>query len=137
MRVLDLVRYDVLDLTADRYVTYAALLDHCCLQEVVRVKSDLVVQENNKLAGEPLFHFLPRLTDVLAFAPFELDNKLLGFLRIVIAPDDQVFLIHALELFPISLHFGEGRFEDRVDCSIWTICEAKLLIRTKMVIQWA
>ena len=105
--MLDLVRYDVLDLTADRYVTYAALLDHCRLQEVVRVKSDLVVQENNKLAGEPLFHFLPRLTNFFAFAPFELDNKLLGFLRIVIAPDDQVFLIHALELFPIRLHFGE------------------------------
>lgn len=72
------------------------------------VESNLVVQEDNPLAREPLANLCFRLADNIStrLAHLELDGELLGLCRVVVAPNHEVFIGYAFELLSVGVDLG-------------------------------
>ena len=72
------------------------------------VESNLIVQEDDPLAGEPLTNLLLRLAlnTCTLLAHLELYGKLLGLCRVVVAPDHEVFIGNAFELLSVGVNLG-------------------------------
>ena len=71
------------------------------------IESNLIVKEDNPLAGEPLTNLFIRLADDIStrLAHLELYGELLGLCRVVVAPNHEVFLVYTLELLLVSVEF--------------------------------
>ena len=92
----DLERMDIAHLSANRNVQESAFLDFGGIQEVFRVKLDLVEDEDEELAREPFFDIFRRLAVWLILAHLEPDGDLLGSCRLVVSVDDSILRAHAL-----------------------------------------
>ena len=105
LRLLKLERVRVADLATNGYVYDSTFLDFGVIQEIHRVEPDLIVEEHNEFALEPLLYVFMTLTVRLTLAYFEPDCQLLAFRRGVIAVDDPVLRVHALEFLLVGLDF--------------------------------
>ena len=103
MDLLNLVRDQLPDLAANRYVLNTGLLCNRVFEVVLLVESRLVVKQDDVLASKPLSYVLLTLT-TRPLAHLKLDRQLLAFCRVVITPDDQVLSIHALEFLSEGLY---------------------------------
>ena len=79
MCLLKLERVGITDLTTNGYVYDSAFLDFGVFQVIHMVKPDLIVEEYNELALEPLSYVFLTLAIRFALAHFEPDRQLLGF----------------------------------------------------------
>ena len=98
-RLLDFERDDLPRLTTHWDVRDASLLNQRFIMKETSIEANLIPEENDELARQPLSNFLLGLTVGVSVAHFELHCDLLRFLRVVITPNLHVFIIDTFEFF--------------------------------------
>ncbi len=118
-------------------------MDRRSFKESLRIEPNLVVKKDDKFAPEPLCNVLFFLTSntfkslLLIITHLKLDRNLLGFRRVIVAPDYEILAWDALELFLPSFDFRLRTLKDRVDRGIYIsiFVDSKLGIRALMRIE--
>ena len=130
-RLLQLKRHNLPTLRTDWDVLDAGLFDLSCFVKVVRVETNLGVQQDNEFAFQKVerFFFCLAIVALCIITKSEFNGDLLRFGRVVVPVDEEFVLIHALEFFLISRDLGGGSCEDRV---LDIVREAQLLVAAPM-----
>ena len=84
------------------------------LKVLFRLKGNLVVQQQDVLAFEPLPNLLFRLAVVMAFTHLVFDSELLRCNRVVITPDNQALLAHTFKLLLVQVYMGQACLLNRI-----------------------
>ena len=103
-RLLQLKRHNLPTLRTDWDVLDAGLLDLSCFEKVVWVETNLGVQQDNVFAFQKVerFFFCLAIVALCIITKSEFNRDLLRFSRVIVAVDEKIVLIDALEFFPIS-----------------------------------
>ena len=114
---MDLERNDFLILARDWYVLYARLFYSGIREVLFAVKADLIVEDDNVFAFDPLPDIFLALT-AFTLTLFETHDELLSLSRVVVSPYLQLVTIDAPEFVSEGRHFGlrvgDERKHDRV-----------------------
>lgn len=134
VRSLDLEERGCARLRTQGKVHQTTFLDNLRLRRVLRVHSDLVAEQRNELAREPVLDVLIRLAEVFSLALVELDCELLGLLRVLVAPDDQIsVVVNALEFGLPSFNLIHGCYLNRVSFRLCARLQAQFFLRASVM----
>ena len=125
----NLVALPFSDPATEGHVVKFGLPDESILIISAWVETNRVVEENDELLLEPVSDLLLTLAVGPPLTHLEHDHQVLGFLRIVVAPEGNVFIVHTLEPVLPRLQWACNVLVGREDGCIRARFETQLLIR--------